>query len=147
MRNNTRQNYSRVHVYGDAPITSNTWTHVERDQDSRNPRRYRVILIRAAMILALIILTFASQYIKFSNFIIASAFITCTFCLCVVAIVIVITDIRNEDAEREQMFSNAAVPENGMNELLSSAQLVAQARNIASQRRVDIDQDFANKFV
>jgi hypothetical protein len=146
MRANSRRNYERVHIYGDAPITANTWTHLERDP-SLSPRRTRLVYYRIGMICTLIAFTFLSSYIPFSNFVIASAFIACTFILCVGAMVVVVRDMQREDAETEQMYSISAPGETEMNELMTSAEMVAQARNIAAQRMVDRDHDFVSKHL
>ena len=80
-------------------------------------------------------------------FVIASAFIACTFILCVGAMVVVVRDMQREDAETEQMYSISAPGETEMNELMTSAEMVAQARNIAAQRMVDRDHDFVSKHL
>ena len=147
MRANSRRNSERVHVFGDDPITSNTWMHLERDP-GLHPRRRCIVLSRLGMICLLVAFTYMSSYIPFTNTVIAAGFVMCTLSLCAGAIIITVREQQREDTS---MYS--AVPTNlgsdrnrfdsKVNELLSSAELVANARNIAAQRMVERDNDFA----
>ena len=116
-------------------ITSSTWIKVEYDPPIA-PRRRRVIIARIILLCLIITMAIVAAYIPFSNFVIASGFVCCTLSICAMATALIIQEQRSGDEERATYTS---VPTNEtINELMSSAAMIANARNVSAERVVGL---------
>ena len=99
------------------------------------------------MICLLVAFTYMAAYVPFTNTVIASGFVVCTLTLCAGAVMITLREQQAEETLTSAVPTNLGSDrnhfENQVNELLTTAELVANARNIAAQRMVERDNNFA----
>lgn len=110
-------------------ITSSAWP-IESDAPLSG-RRKRVILARVCLLLCVILLGVMASYIPFSNFVIATGFILCTLTIMGCAVALLIKDHQRE--EQQQSTYESVPTTETMNELMSSAAMIATARNITQR--------------
>ena len=144
MRANSRRNQERVQMFGDSPITSSTWVHVEEDAPI-HPRRLRIITARLLLLSVVVSLGFLASYLPFTNFVIASGFVLCTVTLCGLATLLLLREQRAED-NRQSSYSSVPT-DDAMNDLMSAAAMLATARNISTSTQRNSEKSISFQHV